>query len=322
MKENMDQTQRTVAATANSRTYQFHTARAAITDLFNLYLGRSSRQKADDSIRELALPFCLPFSLQFPLQKCQRVKRVKECLLFHQQVYQSGMLPSTNVIANTSNFQSVNPVSTLILFHVIGSPAQSTIEPSSAATLSPVKSSDITCNVQPSTTRMNSSISNLRQLCCKIILTGLECNLISVTQAEIFYHMLKWLVTWDQRQRENIPDDEALFTLILEIQRRRDMIAVHMQMLDQHLHCPTFGTHRILSQTTPNVSVEAAANLWYSPITYPSALGEPLHGEDLAASIQRGSLDWERALRCIRHAIRSTPSPDWWKRVLIVAPCY
>lgn len=39
-------------------------------------------------------------------------------------------------------------------------------------------------------------------------------------------------------------------------------------------------------------------------------------------SIQRGSLDWERALRCIRHALRSTPSPDWWKRVLLVAPSY
>lgn len=33
-------------------------------------------------------------------------------------------------------------------------------------------------------------------------------------------------------------------------------------------------------------------------------------------------MDWERALRCIRHAIRSTPSPDWWKRVLVVAPFY
>jgi mediator of RNA polymerase II transcription subunit 23 len=39
-------------------------------------------------------------------------------------------------------------------------------------------------------------------------------------------------------------------------------------------------------------------------------------------SIQKGSLDWERALRCIRHALRSTPSPDWWKRVLLVAPSY
>ncbi|KFK44411.1 hypothetical protein AALP_AA1G253700 [Arabis alpina] len=121
---------------------------------------------------------------------------------------------------------------------------------------------------------------------------------------------------------ENIPDDEALFTLIMEIHRRRDAMAKHMLMLDQHLHCPTFGTHRILSQTTANVSVEAAAHLRYSPITYPSVLGEPLNGEDLAMSIPKGSLDWERAVRCIRHAIRTTPSPDWWKRVLVVAPCY
>jgi len=36
----MDQSQRTVAATpSSSRSYQFHPARAAIIDLFNLYLG-------------------------------------------------------------------------------------------------------------------------------------------------------------------------------------------------------------------------------------------------------------------------------------------
>ncbi|PPD83969.1 hypothetical protein GOBAR_DD19103 [Gossypium barbadense] len=453
----MDQTQRSVAAAANSRTYQFHPARAAITDLFNLYLGvRNSRQKADDSVREppnktqkrvLALNRELPprneqFLLDFEqlqtqfgdqdqlqsvtesvlislvIQCCSHAPRA-EFLLFalrslcsigyvnwdtflpsllssvasaegpvsqgsqgvpsvSSSVSQSGMMPSTSVIANASNFQSANAASTLTSVHVIGSPAQSTIEPSSGATLSPVKLSNIACSGQPSTTRMDSSIrdnaiSNLRQLCCKIILTGLECNLKPVTQAEIFHHMLNWLVNWDQRQHgneecdgkswrlekaliewlhscldviwllveedkcrvpfyellrsglqfiENIPDDEALFTLILEIHRRRDMMAMHMQMLDQHLHCPSFGTHRILSQTTPNVSVEGVANLRYSPITYPSVLGEPLHGEDLAASIQRGSLDWERALRCIRHAIRSTPSPDWWKRVLVVAPFY
>ncbi|KAE8719636.1 Mediator of RNA polymerase II transcription subunit 23 [Hibiscus syriacus] len=249
---------------------------------------------------------------------------------------QSGMMPSTSVIANTSNFQSTNRASTLTPVHVIGSPAQSTIEQSSGATLSPVKLSDIACNGQLSTSRIDSSIranaiSNLRQLCCKIILTGLECNLKPVTRAEIFYRMLNWLVNWDQRQQgneecdgkswrldkaliewlhscldviwllveedkcrvpfyellrsglqfiENIPDDEALFTLILEIHRRRDMMAMHMQMLDQHLHCPTFGTHRILPQTIPNISVEGVANLRYSPITYPSMLGEPLHGEE------------------------------------------
>lgn len=78
---------------------------------------------------------------------------------------------------------------------------------------------------------------------------------------------------------ENIPDDEALFTLIMEIHRRRDAMAMHMLMLDQHLHCPTFGTHRIASQTTGNVSAEALAHFRFSPITYPSVLGEPLYGE-------------------------------------------
>ncbi|XP_044488340.1 mediator of RNA polymerase II transcription subunit 23 isoform X2 [Mangifera indica] len=291
---------------------------------------------------------------------------------------QSGMLQTSGVIPDSSNFQPSNPASPLPSVHGIGSPAQSAIEPSTCAPMSPVKSSDASYSGQQFTTRANSTIrdnaiSCLRQLCCKIILAGLEFNLKPVTHAEIFYHMINWLVNWDQRLQgvdesdakswrpdkaliewlhscldviwllvdedrcrvpfyellrsglqfiDNIPDDEALFTLILEIHRRRDTMATHMQMLDQHLHCPTFGTHRILSQTTPNISVEVVANLRYSPITYPSVLGEPLHGEELANSIQRGSLDWERAMRCIRHAIRTTPSPDWWKRVLLVAPSY
>ena len=208
------------------------------------------------------------------------------------------------------------------------------------------------------------AINSLRQISCKIILIGVEFNLKPVTHAEIFQHMMSWLVSWDMREMgaekslsewlrscleviwllvdegqsripfyellrsglqfiENIPDgDEALFTLVMEIHRRRDTMAMHMLMLDQHLHCPTFGTHRISSQTPANVSAEAVAHLRYSPITYPSVLGEPLCGEDLAMSIPQGSLDWERAVRCIRHAIRTTPSPDWWKRVLVVAPGY
>ncbi|CAL9047158.1 unnamed protein product [Musa banksii] len=121
---------------------------------------------------------------------------------------------------------------------------------------------------------------------------------------------------------DNIPDDEAMFGIILEIHRRRDMVAMHMQMLDQHLHCPTFATHRFMSQSYPSITGESLANVRYSPITYPSVLGEPLHGEDLATSIPKGSLDWERASRCLRHALRTTPSPDWWRRVLLVAPCY
>ena len=27
-------------------------------------------------------------------------------------------------------------------------------------------------------------------------------------------------------------------------------------------------------------------------------------------------------MRCLRHALCATPSPDWWRRVLLVAPCY
>ncbi|KAK6931621.1 hypothetical protein RJ641_003414, partial [Dillenia turbinata] len=292
---------------------------------------------------------------------------------------QSGPLQSSSTMPNSSNFQASNPASPLPSVHGIGSPAQSGNGPSSCATISPVKSSDVSCSGQQSAARVNSSIrenavSGLRQLCCKIILAGLESNLKPATHADVFYHMLNWLVNWDRKLLgtdesdcskiwrpdkaliewlhscldviwllvledkcripfyellrsglqfiENIPDDEALFTLILEIHRRRDMMAVHMQMLDQHLHCPTFGTSRFQFQMASIISGEAVTNMRYPPITYPSVLGEPLHGEDLANSIQRGSLDWERALRCLRHALRTTPSPDWWRRVLLIAPCY
>ncbi|KAK4377319.1 hypothetical protein RND71_003615 [Anisodus tanguticus] len=386
----------------------------------------------------------------------------------------SGLLPSSTTVASTSNFQSSNPASPLATVHGIGSPVHSAAEPSSSAALSPMKSSDVNGTSQQSIAKVNlltrdNATSSLRQLCCKIILTGLDSNLKPVTHAEVFHHMLNWLINWDQKLHgvdefdsakywkpdkaliewlhscldviwllvendkcrmpfyellrcglqflENIPDDEALFTLILEIHRRRDMMAMHMQMLDQHLHCPTFGTPRLLPQATANSSGEAVANMRYSPITYCSVLGEPLHGEnkgagetssrlkehfsrdshlgfdcgildngngfagsmwrlgcvsdlfcsdyslclmpfdyvvgygyatlqdkselmytelgvreeifffrpmvlDLAASIQKGSLDWERALRCLKHALRNTPSPDWWRRVLLVAPCH
>lgn len=249
---------------------------------------------------------------------------------------QSAVLPVSNPVPNSSTFQSSNPASPLPSVHGISSPAQSSIDPSSCTALSPIKSSDLSGAGLQSAVRINSffrnnAISSLRQLCCKIILSGLEFNLKPATHADIFSHMLNWMVNWDQRQQgieesehmkswrpdkaliewlhscldvvwllveenkcrvpfyellrsglqfiDNIPDDEALFTLILEIHRRRDMMAMHMQMLDQHLHCPTFGTQRIFSQTMHNISGEAVASLRYSPITYPSVLGEPLHGE-------------------------------------------
>jgi mediator of RNA polymerase II transcription subunit 23 len=271
---------------------------------------------------------------------------------------QPGMLPPPSTVANSSNFQSSNPASPLTSVHTIGSPAQSSMEPLSCAALSPVKSSDNSLAGQQSKVRCSSSVRNndisnssLRQLCCKIILTGLEFNLKPVTYAEIFHHMLNWLVNWDQRQQavdesdipkswrpdktviawlhscldviwllvdegkcrvpfyellrsdlqfiENIPDDEALFTLILEIHRRRDMMAMHMQMLDQHLHCPTFGTHRILNQTPP-ISSEAIAHLRLSPISYLSVLGEPLHGEvkNLTSLSRNSILIYDTVLEC------------------------
>lgn len=273
---------------------------------------------------------------------------------------QSGMLPPPSTIANSSNFQSSNPASPLTSVHTIGSPAQSSIEPLSCAALSPVKSSDTSSAGQQSKQRGSPSVRNndisyssLRQLCCKIILTGLEFSLKPMTYAEIFNHMLNWLVNWDQGQQgvdesdnqkswrpdnalvawlhscldviwllvdegkcrvpfyellrsdlqfmENIPDDEALFTLILEIHRRRDMMAMHMQMLDQHLHCPTFGTHRILNQTTPTISGEGIAHLRLSPISYLSVLGEPLNGEvKNLISISRNSILMnETVLECL-----------------------
>ncbi|KAJ0675591.1 putative mediator complex, subunit Med23 [Helianthus annuus] len=442
------------AATTSARAFQFHPARPAIIDLFNLYLGRSGREKADDLVREppnktqkrvTALNRDLPprneqflvdfeqLQNQFPdreplrtvsesvlislvIQCSNHAPRAEFLLFALRNLYnigyinwdtflpsllssvssaemsvsissttsppptisstslaQTGMLPSSTAIPS-SNFQTSSPASPLISVHGIGSPSQSANEPSTTP-LSPVKSSDINNSGHHSRSNMltrDNAISSLRQLCCKIIFSALEGNLKPATHADIFNHMMNWLVNWDQQQQgsdevdgikswkrdkalfewlhncldviwllvddkkcrvpfyelvrsglqflQNISDDEALFTLILEIHRRRDMMAMHMQMLDQHIHCPTFGNQRLLSQATTSVSSEAAINMRYSPITYPSVLGEPLHGEDIAVCIQKGSLDWERALRCIRHALRSTPAPDWWRRVLLVAP--
>ncbi|XP_058079860.1 mediator of RNA polymerase II transcription subunit 23 isoform X2 [Magnolia sinica] len=449
----MDQSQRA----PQRASHQYHPSRNAIVDLFNLYLGRNSRQKSEDAIREspnktqkrvTALRELPPRNEQFLLdfeqilgqlpdqeQLCAVTESVlislivqcsshapqAEFILFSLRslcsigyvnwdtflpsllssvssaeasigqgsqamvaasstsLQASGIISSSIPIPNSSNFQASNPASPLPSIHGIGSPTQSTTEPSSCVSLSPVKSSDISCGGQQISSKANPSlrgtaISYLRQLSCKIILAALESNLKPATHADIFSHMMNWLVNWDQRQLgideadgmkawkperalnewlhscldviwllveedkcrvpfyellrsglqfiDNIPDDEALFTIILEVHRRRDMVAMHMQMLDQHLQCPTFATHRFLSQAYPNISGESIANLRYSPITYPSVLGEPLHGEDLATSIQRGSLDWERALRCLRHALHTTPSPDWWRRVLLIAPCY
>ncbi|KAI7736514.1 hypothetical protein M8C21_003514 [Ambrosia artemisiifolia] len=48
-------------ATTSARAFQFHPARPAIIDLFNLYLGRSGREKADDVVREPPYVKCCYF---------------------------------------------------------------------------------------------------------------------------------------------------------------------------------------------------------------------------------------------------------------------
>ncbi|XP_072995887.1 mediator of RNA polymerase II transcription subunit 23 isoform X2 [Typha latifolia] len=444
----MEQNQR------SSRPLQHHPARSAVVDLFNLYLGRNSRERSDDPTRESSnkmqkrvtalsreLPprdeqFIMDFEqLQGQFQDQEQLRAVTESVLISlivkcsshapqsefllfairslctiayvkwdtflssllsavssaeassgqgtsamAGVLSPGLSPSTVmpsssivVIPNSSNLHASHPTSPLSAIHAIGSPAQSATDQSASSNLSPLKACENSV-IKIGHSVKGAAVSYLRQLSCRIILAGLETNLKPVTHAEIFQHIISWLVSWDQRPQgldeadgmkalklerplhewmhlcleviwtlvkedkcripfyellrsslqfmDNIPDDEALFSIIMEIHRRRDMVAMHMQMLDQHLHCPTFATHRFLSQSYPTIAGESIANLRYSPITYPSVLGEPLHGEDLATSIPRGSLDWERAMRCLRHALRTTPSPDWWRRVLLVAPCY
>ncbi|EEF26229.1 conserved hypothetical protein [Ricinus communis] len=224
---------------------------------------------------------------------------------------QNVILPSSSAIPNSSNFQPSNPTSPLASVHGIGSPVQSAIEPSLLATVSPVKSSDISGNGQPSTSRVNLSsrdnaICSLRQLCCKIILTGLEFNLKPATHSEIFHHMLNWLVNWDQRQH-GVDESDSVRSWRPEkalIEWLHSCLDVIWLLVDENkCRVPFYELLRSGLQFIENI---------------PTAQKK----QDLANSIQRGSLDWERALRCIRHALRTTPSPDWWKRVLLVAPSY
>ncbi|KAI3731555.1 hypothetical protein L1987_62744 [Smallanthus sonchifolius] len=395
---------------AASRTSHIHPARPAIIDLFNLYLGINGRHKTDDSIREppnktqkrvTALYIDLPprdaqflpdferLQNQFPdhEQLCTVVESVLVSLVIQCSnhgprskfilfairslysvgyVYWDSFLPYL-LSSVTSAEMSVNISSTT-------SP-QSDVSATSAMGLnssniqSPNLESSMVSANEPSCT----AISSLRKLSCQIIISAMESNLKPSTHADLFNHILSWLINWDPCQQgseevdgvklykrdnalfewihkclsvvrmlvegnkcrvpfyellrsglhflENLPDDVALFTIVFEVHRRRDMMATHMQMLDQHLHCPTFGSQRLLNQTAINTLSESNTNLRHSPITYTSVLGEPLHGEDIVFSVRRGSLDWGRAIRCIRHAIRNTPSPDWWRRVLMVAPC-
>ncbi len=42
--------------------------------------------------------------------------------------------------------------------------------------------------------------------------------------------------------------------------------------------------------------------------------------QDVATAIPKGSVEWEKAMRCLRQALRASVTTDWWKRVLVLAP--
>eukprot|EP00250_Pteridium_aquilinum_P014109 c21786_g1_i1 orf=152-5008(+) len=240
---------------------------------------------------------------------------------------------------------------------VIGSPPYSVADQS--VNQSPAKVSDPSSNGLPSKAipvQQSYKVATwLRQVVCKVILLGSgAADLHPVTCLEVLSQMVQWVHTWDavdaneednlqksfqkqlhetewlyncldvikvfvndangrlpfyallhdrtQLQIENWPDDEVLFGFFLEVHRRRDRIAFFMQMLDQHLQCPTFASQRMIA------------------FAYQGAIGEPLYGEDIAAAVPRGTIEWERALRCLKHGLRAIPSTEWWRRVLITAP--
>ncbi|KAL4586737.1 hypothetical protein LXL04_011381 [Taraxacum kok-saghyz] len=159
----------------------------------------------------------------------------------------------------TSAEMSANPESSLISIHGIGSPSQSSANETSYTALSPSKSLI--------------SIVTLRKLSCEIISYAMESNLNPSTHADIFHQMMKWLVNLDHKNplsewlhkclnvvymlvdenkcrvpfyellrselqfMENLPDNKSLFTLILEVHRRRDMMAMilHFRFRDEVL---------------------------------------------------------------------------------------
>ncbi|XP_024525879.1 mediator of RNA polymerase II transcription subunit 23 [Selaginella moellendorffii] len=183
----------------------------------------------------------------------------------------------------------------------------------------------------------------LRPLVCNVMGAALEAELRPVASFDMLYLTVQWIndvasgsegslkdVTWldnclevlrmliDERkcrvpfyallhdqtllQADYWPENEALLGLFLDLHRRRDRIALHMLMFDHHLQCPTFSTLRSTA------------------LTYAGAMGEALYGEEVAASVQRDSLDYEKALRCLKHGLRTNPSADIWRRVLVCAP--
>ncbi|KAL3685167.1 hypothetical protein R1sor_003189 [Riccia sorocarpa] len=276
----------------------------------------------------------------------------------HQGPQTSSTPPTTASHALTMGSSATPPLTAstpaspapLLSSSVIGSPAlSSAVDVSSNAIQSPAAAS-----TNGSGGKMLSGarvVTWLRPLVCKILQAALELEVKPAACFDILVQIVSWINQWDpkpangskddgsvestawlhscieliwtmideskyrvpfyallhdrtQLKIDHWPEDELLFALFVEVHRRRDKIALHIRTLDQHLHCPTFATLRTTA------------------LTYLGNLGEPLHGEDVANAIPKGSLEWERALRCLRHALRFNPSADWWRKVLISAPRY
>ncbi|KAL8249830.1 hypothetical protein R6Q59_006698 [Mikania micrantha] len=365
---------------AASRTSQFHPARNAIIDLFNLYLGINDRHKSDDSIREP--PFSGQSAVDFRNKSQKRVTALNidlppydaqflpdfECLQNQfpdpEQLYTVVESVIVSLVIQCSNHAPRSKFN-LFAIHSLYSIGYIHWDSFLPYLLSSVTSAEMTVNISSTTSPqsyvsgttavdLNSStiqslnlessmvsanglsytaISSLRNLSCQIVLSAMGSNLKPSTHADILNHILSWLINWDPcQQRSDEVDgiklyirDKALFEWL-----HKCLSVVRMLVEDNKCRVPFYellrsGLHflkslpddmalfALLFEDAISTLSDSNSNPRHSPITYPSVLGEPLHGEDIVFSIQRGSLDWERAIRCIRHAIRSSPSPDWWQ---------
>jgi mediator of RNA polymerase II transcription subunit 23 len=130
----------------------------------------------------------------------------------------------------------------------------------------------------------------------------------------MFSHMLDWLLSWNPRQQNRVDEHDS--TKIRKFDSDsfdwlHSCLAVVWALVDEErCRIPFYELLHSGIQFVDNVPDHEALFALILEI-HRSVLGEPLHGEDVAIAIQRGSMDWERTLRCLRHALHTMPSPDW-----------
>ncbi|KAI7735006.1 hypothetical protein M8C21_019804, partial [Ambrosia artemisiifolia] len=301
-----------------SRTTLFHPYRPAIIDLFNLYLGDHEQlyTVVESVLVSLVIQCCnhgprskfILFAIRslysigyiywdsfLPSLLSSVTSAEMSVNIFSTTSPQSDVATSA-AGPNSSNIQSPNPVSSLVSANEQSCTAISSLRKLCCE----IFISAMELNLKPSTYaaifnqilswlinwdssqqgrdevdgvklyKLDKALFEWLHKCLGLVRMLVEDNKCRVPFYELLRSRLHFL--------ENLPDDVALFTLVFEVHRRRDMMALHMQMLDQHLHCPTFGNQRLLNQAAVNTLSESNTNLIHSPITYPSVLGEPLHG--------------------------------------------